>query len=194
MSTFISNFTELGLRDFNTRELASANPPAELVHFGVWHNYANNYKSRIGHCKIENCRWGGLTIDGKYVVESVKKYFDVDLKPVSVEYFNQPFHYDGKLYHFDGADGDPPYLAVVREVFQDGDALRMTGIIYNAEEMFNGESKNPADYQSATFEATARPYKFKGKDTWSILSLKSDWGNEKKIEERIFDVEIPAAG
>ena len=34
----------------------------------------------------------------------------------------------------------------------------MTGILYDADAMFNDESENPADYQGATFETIAKPY------------------------------------
>jgi hypothetical protein len=175
MSVFISNFTELSLFDFDAKELASANPPAELVSFGIWHNYRNNYKSRIVPCKIKDCEWGGLTIDGKYVTESVKKYFDIDLKPVSLEDSEYRYHYDGKLYHFNGADGEMTHYADVREVSKDGDVLIMKGIFYDVESMHLDDSENPADYQTATFEATAKPYKYGGKDTWAILSMRSEW-------------------
>ena len=39
----------------------------------------------------------------------MKKYFDIDLKNRNVE--GSDFHYDGKLYHFEGADGESVYYA-----------------------------------------------------------------------------------
>jgi hypothetical protein len=175
MSLFISNFTELSLFDFDAKELASANPPAELVRFGILHNYTNNYKSRIVPCKIKNCQWGTLTIDGKHVAESVKKYFDLDLKHVNLEDSEYQYHYDGKMYHFEGSAGDTTHYAIVKEIFKDGDIFLMTGFFYDAGAMFDDEGKNPEDYQSATFEATAKQYKHNGKDTWAILSMRSEW-------------------
>jgi hypothetical protein len=54
----------------------------------------------------------------------------------------------------------------------------MTGFLYDANAMFNDEGENPADYQSATFEAVAKPYKYDGEDTWAILSLRSERGGD----------------
>ncbi|MDR3278878.1 MAG: hypothetical protein LBT23_00035, partial [Synergistaceae bacterium] len=106
-------------------------------------------------------------IDGKFVAESVKKYFDIALKNQSVMDSDPPYFYDGKLYHFEGADGEATYFADVKEVFkQDGGTLRMTGELYNGDD----EEDRPA-----TFEAAAKPYKWDGKDTWAILSLVTEW-------------------
>lgn len=46
MSTFVSNFTELGMMNFHVDDLSDS----ELADFGIWHNYRNNFKSRIQHC------------------------------------------------------------------------------------------------------------------------------------------------
>ncbi|MDR0827353.1 MAG: hypothetical protein LBN33_05685, partial [Desulfovibrio sp.] len=119
MSTFLSNFTEIGLDNFYVKGSGvdgsgdllalSADDPADLVRFGIWHNYRNNYDSRVAPCKAKGCKWGSLTIDGKHVLESVKKYFDIDLKNRSITESDPPYYYDGKLYHFEGADGEATY-------------------------------------------------------------------------------------
>mgnify|MGYP001680008532 CR=1 FL=1 len=75
MSVFISNFTEVGLYDFDLDLDVS-----DLIRFGIRHNYINNYKSRIKLCKDKECPHGTLTIEGKFVVESVKKYFGLDVR------------------------------------------------------------------------------------------------------------------
>ncbi|MBO4369347.1 MAG: hypothetical protein J5803_04535 [Desulfovibrio sp.] len=137
---------------------------ADLIRFGIWHNYTNNYKSRIKTCPIKNCEHGSLVIEAKYVAESVKKYFDIDLKHRSVDQSDPPYYFDGSRYHFEGADGEAVYYANVKKVSYEGKIVRMTGDIYNVED------KNDRPY---TFEATAKPYKWNGKDTWAILSFKS---------------------
>jgi ankyrin repeat protein len=175
MSVFISNFSELGFTDFDTMDLVNENPLVGLVYFGIWHNYVNNYKSRIARCNVKNCQWGGHTIDGKHVAESLKKYFDVDFTPGSLENTEYRFYYDGKLYHFDGADGDATHYAVVKDVYKYEDILLMTGFLYDVGAMTSAKSKNPANYQRATFEAAVKPHKFNGKDTWSMLSMRSEW-------------------
>ena len=170
----MSNFTEVGLYDFDIKKSGDddalhlggdpSNP--DLIRFGIWHNYINNYKSRIKKCTKKNCEYGSLTIEGKFVAESVKKYFDIDLKNASVEDSDPPYHFDGKFYHFEGADGEAVYYAEVKEAVKEGNIIRMTGEIYNAEDK---------DDRPFAFEATAKPYKWNGKDTWAILSLKREY-------------------
>jgi len=178
MSTFLSNFTELGFMDFDVKakgpdetvHLGAKSSAPDLIRFGISHNYVNNFKSRIAQCKTKNCEWGSLVIDGKYVVESVKKYFDLDLKNQSVTESDPPYFYDGKLYHFEGADGEAVLYADVKAVFKRNDGtLRMTGEIYNADD----ETDRPAE-----FVAIVKPYKWDGKDTWAIISMKTEWLNE----------------
>jgi hypothetical protein len=175
MSTFLSNFTELGFTDFDLKtegsdELLHMGAPdaaPDLIRFGVWHNYMNNYKSRISPCKVKDCEWGSLTIDGKHVAESVKKYFGIDFKPVSVTESDPPYYYDGKMYHFEGADGEAVYYARVSEASKEASGnIRMTGELYNADD----ESDKPGK-----FEAVAKPYKYDGKNTWSIVSMKTEY-------------------
>jgi len=175
MSTFLSNFTELGFMDFDIEadgsdellHLGAADAAPDLVRFGIWHNYINNYKSRIAQCNTNDCPHGSLTINGEFTEESVKKYFDLNLKNQSFMESDPPYYFDGKLYHFEGADGEAVYYAEVKEAtVGNGGVVRMVGEIYNAEDK---------DDRPATFEAAAKPYKFGGKDTWAILSLRTEW-------------------
>jgi hypothetical protein len=184
MSTFISNFTEQGFMNFDVNadgsdeliHMGAAGAAADLIRFGIGHNYINNYKSRITKCKTKNCEWGSLAIEGKHVAESVKKYFDINLKNQSVTESDPPYFYDGKLYHFEGSDGEANYYAQVKEVSEgNGGVILMTGTVYDNEAMFNAKSKKTDDFTVATFKATAKPYKFGGKDTWAILSLTTEW-------------------
>lgn len=164
MSVFLSNFTELGYMDIVASEFFAADNTPNILHFGVWHNYVNNYKSRIVPCKTKNCQWGSLTIEPKYVSETLKKYFGKDIKHDSKKP-DETFHYDGKLYHFEGADGEANYFAKVQKAEKTADGLiTMTGILYNTED--NSDILG-------TFEATARPQTYNGKPTWIIESLKS---------------------
>lgn len=169
MSTFVSNFTEVGLMDFNIETIE----PTDLLQFGIWHNYKNNYKSRIAQCKIPDCKYGMLVIDGKYIAESIKKYFDIDF--VNSNDNLDGGHYDGEFYHFDGADGDVLTQARVREVSGEGKGLlKMTGDIYSIGN--DGETDT-----WGSFEAHAKPYKYDGKDTWSIVSMQSGDVDEYRI-------------
>lgn len=157
MSVFLSNFTELGFWDIDS---PAAMAREDLVRFGIRHNYINNFKSRIINKKTQH---GDLAIEAKWVAESVKKYFDLELKHASVLESDPPFFYDGKFYNFHGSDGEAVYYARVGVAYKlpDGN-IRMTGELYNADG--NDDTVFP-------FEAVAKPYKFGGKDTWSIVSI-----------------------
>ena len=161
MGTFISNFTEAEMYDIDIDTITAE----ELVHFGVRHNYINNFNSRIKTCPKKNCPYGELIIDKKYVAESVKKYFDIELQHTS----SKEEHYDGKVYHFYAADGVPDY-ADVHEVSRKGNIIIMRGDLYTDDD--EDEENRPA-----TFIARAKPYKFNGKNTWAILSLETSWKN-----------------
>jgi hypothetical protein len=163
MSVFLSNFTALGMMDFETAKLSRA----ELINFGIWHNYGNNYRSRIVPCKREGCPFGGMTVDGKYVAESVKKYFGLKIREHGAVSANGlSYGYDGKLYHFDGADGEAVYHARVKEVYrEDSGSLRMTGEVCCAEDELRAPKHG--------FTALARPWKYGGKNSWAIISFKA---------------------
>ena len=172
MSVCISNFTELGFYDLDVKNesdealyLGGPDAAPDLIRFGIWHNYVNNFKSRIKKCAKKDCEHGSLTIEGKFVQESVKKYFDLNLKNQSVMESTPSYYFDGKLYHFEGADGEAVYYAEVKEASLEDGVVRMSGELYNAEDKKD---------RLGTFQAVAKPYKWKGKDTWAILSLRSE--------------------
>ena len=160
MGTFISNFTELRMYNINRDSIS----PEELVFFGTWHNAVNNYNSRIR--VRQNSKHGSLLISKKFVAETVKKYFNIDLEHTSTD----DAYYDGKDYHFSHADGDPVYYADVQEVSRKGNIVTMRGELYSSED---------EDYRPADFTARARPFKYGGKNTWYLLSLDTKWREEQ---------------
>ena len=157
MSTFISNFTETGLYNFDDVDDL---PNSELIRFGIWHNYVNNYKTRIKPCQ-QNCGYGSLIVDGKHVAESVRKYFNRGIRHDSIRQGRDFLYYDGQYYHFEGADGES-LQAVVTDARNRGGLVVMRGYTYYADH---------EDERGADFTATAKPYKYNGKNTWSIVSL-----------------------
>ena len=162
MSTFVSNFTELWMKNFHIDDLSDS----ELADFGIWHNYHNNYRSRIQECPKGNCPYGSLVIDKRYVAESVKKYFDREIhhQRPSNRYDGSYGHYDSRFYHFEGADGESPFYARVYEAEKRGNVIIMRGETYEPEHGSKG----------STLTARAKPYKNGGKDTWAIISLEVD--------------------
>ena len=137
-----------------------------IIRFGIGHNYINNFKSRVKKCAEKDCEHGSLTIEGKFVQESVKKYFDLELENRSVMDSDPPYFFDGRLYHFEGADGEAVYYAEVKTASREGGVIRMSGELYNAEDRKD---------RPATFQAVAKPYKWNGKDRWAILSIRSEF-------------------
>ena len=180
MGIFLSNFTEVGLFKFNLENgddedmlyFGDSNNMDELICFGIGHNIINN-KKLIGKCTRKNCEYGSEIISAKAVADSVRKYFDLPVKHQSIidgetrDY--PPFvEYDGKSYHFNKNDWltDTTYYADVQEVEKNDGIITMKGELYD----INDKSERPA-----TFTATAKPYNWNKKDTWSILSLNVEW-------------------
>lgn len=171
MSTFLSNFTEIGMVNFQASEVLDPQNPGDMIRFGIWHNYINKFKSRVATCTKDGCQWGSLTMDCKYVKDSLKRYFDYDLERcISVENSDPPYHFDGTRYHFEGADGETVYHARVRfaEKLADGN-IQMQGVVYNADD----ESSI-----LGTFTALAKPHTWQGKSTWAIISMNTEFEND----------------
>ncbi len=154
MSTFLSNFTELYMYNFTAKEVLDERNPGEMIRFGIWHNYINNYKSRIKPAGDK------LSIDAKFVRESINKYFNYNIKKFSS---SGRFTFDGRKYIFDGADGEAVYYAKVTkaQTIANG-VIRMEGYLYNVDD--NSD-------RNGTFTALAKPYTYNGKKTWSIISF-----------------------
>ena len=137
----------------------------ELVRFGIWHNYVNNYRTRVKRCPNKHCPYGSLVIDKTYVAESVRKFFNREIRHQSAPDESLYGHYDGRhYYHFEGADGEARFYARVDEVEKRGSIIIMRGETYEPEHGLEG----------STFTARAKPYKYDGKNTWAILSLEVD--------------------
>lgn len=163
MNLFLSNFTELGF-DNITREGLSRE---KLIHFGIWHNYLNNFKSRIVPCK-KDCKNGDLLIDGKFVAESIRKYFGIDFDAHGTVEGEMRFFFDGKAYHFFGADGEAVYFAYTTKAYDvGGGRLRLEGILYNA----NVEDREP----EADFVAEVETKKVGGKEATALISIATKW-------------------
>lgn len=159
MSVFLSNFTELGMTDIPDVSKLSA---GKLVYFGLWHNYINNYDS------IKSTNDARVSLDAKFVIESIKKYFAIDIKKSdlkTVTYFQQNFLYDGKKYIFEASNLDTAIYADVKEVYRSGEKIIMKGEIYRDDEVKDVLGK---------FTAYAKPWKYGGKETWALLSIKAE--------------------
>lgn len=170
MSLFLSNFTELGFMDTSAEAIADPENYADAVRFGIGHNYLNNRKSRIIANKKGADKNGDMSIEAKFVEESVKKYYGVDLKAAtSVEDGEPAYILDGKRFHFKGKDQEPEkiYYARVDEVESDGKGrYEATGVVYNVKD------KNDV---MADFKAVFRDAKWKDKKTYTLVSLEAEY-------------------
>ena len=180
MSVFISNFTEQHMYDFDMEEEGDD----DLVHFGdpenvyslrlfgIIHNIINNPKSTLKTCPDKKCPYGKHIMSGQAAAASVKRYFGVSIKNGELPEGNDGWivHYDGRNYHFTAGiiteHLDTIYYADVQEVSRSRGIITMTGELYNV--------KNKKD-RPATFIATAKPHVWNDKDTWAILSLRTEW-------------------
>lgn len=172
MGVFLSNFTEIGMTNFTAGDVLNTEKPYEMIRFGIWHNFINNY-SRIQPCTTHECPWGSLTIDCASVRDSLQRYFGYTLRqclsashPDSGSPYDS-YHFDGTKYHFEGASGEAVYHARVKEASQGADGLiEMKGVLYNAD-----DEKDIL----GSFTALARPHTWKGKNTLAIVSLKTQF-------------------
>ncbi|WP_170220310.1 hypothetical protein [Paenibacillus anaericanus] len=123
MGVFLSNFTEVFLDRFDSKQINNT----DLIHFGIWHNYMNNYDTRISGTKE-----GLLFISKNSVEDSIYKYFNIQFKNhKSVD----GYKYNGKGYTFDGADGAQINYVKVETVYDLGqNKLRLSGKLYNPED------------------------------------------------------------
>lgn len=120
LGLFLSNFTELGLYKLDSNQLKAA----DLIRFGIWHNYINNYKSSISSSK-----GGKLFISRETVTASIRKYFNLTfMKHASIA----DFQYNGKGYVFTGADGEARVYVRVHRVCQTAaNQYKVYGSMYN---------------------------------------------------------------
>ena len=179
MGTFLSNFTEVRMNNFTAQEILDPSHPYEMIRFAIWHHHINNGDRTIKPLKSP---YGDAALDGKYVRESLKRYFDYDLKrlpsvrePEGLSGCSQckpvEYHSDDVRYYFYKADaisgGDPAYYAKVTQAdkLPDGN-VQMKGFLYNAEE--------PSDVLGP-FIALAKPHTWKGKPTWAIIRIKTEY-------------------
>lgn len=122
LGVFLSNFTELQLYNFDAKKVSSS----DLIRFGVWHNYINNFNSRISSLN------GKLYISKSSVETSILKYFNITFKDHR-SVLN--LKYNGKGYVFDGADGERVLYVQVDELYGMGsNQYRVNGHLYDPED------------------------------------------------------------
>ena len=157
MSDFVSSFIEIDYYNFDSQNITMD----ELLNFGIWHNYMNNM-NLIEH--VQNDSYDSA-ISAKDVEAAVRKYFALPVKHQSINFEGSVYPFRNGMYYFHAADGVPS-RADVQEAVRKGNVITMRGKI-----IFNNTDNE--DEILGEFVATAKPHKWKGKNTWAILSLKS---------------------
>ena len=167
LGVFLSNFTEVTLFHVEGAALTEPQTPEDweqAIRFGIRHNYINNFKSRIKRCD-NTCPYGTLKLDGTHVRESLQKYLGAapqTLRSVQLDGYN--LHYDGKFYHFEGADGEAVIFARVKQAHMDGDGLwQVQG------ELFNPDA--PDELGHGSFTAVVATQQWQGKPAWKLVRL-----------------------
>ncbi|AWB42960.1 hypothetical protein DCC85_01095 [Paenibacillus sp. CAA11] len=119
IGTFLSNFTELHIERLNSNNLKDA----DLIYFGVWHNFVNNFNSTIS-----NYSGGHLFISKAKIEQSIKKFFNIKFKSHKSI---QGIKFNGKGYVFDGASGDPvDYVKVINVYDMGSSTFEVYGELY----------------------------------------------------------------
>ncbi len=186
LGVFISNFTEAGLFNFDIRaensddgllHMGMPENVTELARFGIVHNYINN-RSRIRKCRDRNCESGPLVIDKKFVAESVSKYFGLELDNMDLDSIadnvTAEFSYDGKFFHFDPESFTDPgenavYYAEVEDVDEGGRYTAVSGYVYDSRKTTR---------RRGNFSAMVIPSEWKGKSSWLIIRMTTDWEDD----------------
>lgn len=168
MSLFLSNFTEQGFMDVNVKEMSHPDSYPDLVRFGIWHNYMNNFKSRVQQNKDNPGDTGELRIKAAYVEESVQKYFGIKIKADrSVDQSDPPYFFKGGYFSFFGSDGEAPWYARVKDASSPEKGIwELQGEIYNADD--------PEDIYG-TFSATIKEAMWGKKHTYVMVSMTSEY-------------------
>jgi hypothetical protein len=110
LHTFFSNFSEVGLREFD----ADSYNVNELVDFALWHNYRNNW-SRFSFA--DN---GFLVLSSSHVEQSIARYFGITSVDHTV-YTNDWNYYQNGSYYLMGANGEPLSWSQVTFFADNGD-------------------------------------------------------------------------
>lgn len=162
MSDFLSDITRCHLLNADAGGITRQS----LIDFAIQYE-GRKGPGNIGDCELEDCDFGTQTLDEKYVRETAKKIFDIDFDSRGDASELPEGFYDGKLYHFELTLGDIStyYHARVKDVFELDGLIKMTGEIY---------IPGFDEFKPAAFEATVKPWKYDGRDTWALVTLKSE--------------------
>ena len=189
LNTFFSNFSEVGLDNFNIADYRVN----QVVNFALWHDYRNNFK-RFSAADSTNS--GYLKISADYVMGNLDKYLgilNIDLS----SYSDTLNYYRNGYFYLMGADGAPLRWSQVTSFVNNADGTITARIdVYESqvppenlyEDMSdwrlgpgvhivkNGASSAGFDVWNAcvyVFSSTAvvKPYMLNGAQTYQLVRL-----------------------
>lgn len=146
ISLFLSNFSEIHMNYFNITTCDKN----ELLSFAMNHNYVNNKNSRV-----KNAGKIGEIIAIEDLEESVKKYFDINLKDYTEDSLA------GMV--FKDVPKGPIYYVKAKKVYE-----MSNGNIYIKGVLYDVKNKN---ITFGNVEAIAKKHSYKGKETYALIEL-----------------------
>jgi|GEM_PF-2282660 len=156
MSTFISNFTEVGMFEISHSHQMKY---GDYVYFGVMHNYLNNPRL------IRDAGGGKVAAQYRPTFEAAKKYFGVDTDTgelrLSAQYKGMAFTCTNNTFIFTRPEPRTLWHASVNEAYWEEDLILMKGTLYN--------KANPAE-KRGKFWAYAQEGE-PGTGRWNLISL-----------------------
>ncbi len=168
MGEFLDVFTLLKLNNFTAKEILDPKKPEEMIYFGVWYYFIFDFD------KVEFHKDGKLALSDKYVAEALKRYFDytiTEFPSVLPSDDTMDFIWKDGKYFFGGADGGGADVTRVEKAKKLANGnIQIEGILYNA------DSQDEEIY--GTFVALVKPRIYKGKNTWTIISIKTTYTGE----------------
>lgn len=165
LNIFFSNFSEIDFGEFDADNYNTE----DLILFGILHNIVN-YGKRINYVGDYE------TLSSKYVTQAIKKYFGIEVNPISID----GFEYNDGNFVWPAADGvqylnfsqvenfidngDGTYTAKIK-IFNRGFDLDGNNIVY--EPMESWKDINPELISS--MQALVKKANVDGKDTYYLL-------------------------
>ncbi len=150
LNIFFSNFSEVNLKPFNRGEISTD----ELINFGVYHNYINNRKL------FEKSSEGKVRISEEYVINSVQKYFGLELEK---QESTPEITYKTGNYYIPESSGEAFYFSQVEKVNDIGYDQFIAYInVYSASSGWTGNAHaNPKDWDANADDKPQLMEKFK---------------------------------
>jgi|GEM_PF-2221145 len=123
LHTFLSNFAEVGMREFDADNYTDD----ELIEYAIWHTYRNNW-NLISYSP--NREYNSSAISGDVIATAITRYFGISVKHMSAGYVDNSnywnygqymYPYEDGNYYFSPADGDPLGWAQVTSLIDNND-------------------------------------------------------------------------